>query len=172
MNLSRLRFIALSTLILLSLDLPISLVANAQDPSTTSGQSAPTVSATVPAKPKKVWTNDDVATSDPPTATKAKASSSVKVSDSSDKRAYDLRAKIEKLEAQLKETDKQLTDLKNFQAGEGNGNGARDLHKGYNMTPIPEQIQKLEQKKEQLQQQIDAAYDEARKRNIQPGQLR
>lgn len=83
-----------------------------------------------------------------------------------------MHAKLDKLTDQLKDADKQIEALKRFQAGESNGDAGRQLHKGYNMTPIPEQIERLERKKSQAQVQIDATYDEARKKGILPGQLR
>jgi len=40
------------------------------------------------------------------------------------------------------------------------------------MEPIPQQIQKLETRRQQLAEQIDALTDEARKKGIPPGELR
>lgn len=40
------------------------------------------------------------------------------------------------------------------------------------MTPVADQIQQLEDKKKQIQDQMDAVLDEARKKGIEPGQLR
>lgn len=174
MDLSLTRFLTISkTLFLLGLGSGIALSATrAQDTGPAPTPSSAAVPAPASAKPKKVWTNDDVAATDAPIAPKAKPSSNAKVPDSNEKLAHELRARIEKLEAQMKDTDSQLTELQNFQAGEGSGNAGRDPRKGYNRTPIPEQIEKLKQKKAQIQQQIEVAYDEARKKGIQPGQLR
>ena len=60
--------------------------------------------------------------------------------------ARTMRANLEKLAAQIKDADKQIGDLKRFQAGEQSGDAGRQLHKAYNTTPIPEQIAKLEEK--------------------------
>ena len=158
----------LRTPLLLALAWAAAVSAAPQDPSAASAPSAP------PAKQKKVWTNDDVQSASPAGAANSKspAASPAKSSDASGKLAELLRAKLEKLTARLQDTEKELNDLKNFQAGEGNGNAARQLHKGCNTEPIPEQIQKLEEKRQQLEEQISAVYDEARKSGILPGQLR
>jgi len=100
------------------------------------------------------------------------AASPAKSTDANAQLAGQLRSKLLKLQGQLQDSEKQLNELKSFEAGEGNGNAARQLHKGYNSEPIPEQMQKLAEKRQQLQGQIDALYDEARKKGILPGQLR
>lgn len=150
----------------------------AQDSASGSGSSGASGTAgaaqpAAPAKPKKIWTNDDVAAaggSNSP-ATKSKTDSA-SASDANAKLAKQLHDRLDKLEAQLRETEKQLTDLKNFAAGEGNGTAGRQLHKGYSMEPVPDQIAKLETRRQQLQQQINEVYDEARQKGILPGQLR
>ena len=86
--------------------------------------------------------------------------------------ASQLRVKLEKLQAQLKVVDTQLNDLKRFQAGELSGDAGRQLHKRYSSAPIPEQIAKLDEKRNHLQDQIEAIYEEARKKGILPGELR
>lgn len=125
-------------------------------------------------KPKKVYTNDDVQPAADGTAAAAKpahtATSSGKEPNA--ELARSMRAKLEKLEAQIKDADKQLDELKRFRAGETSGDASHQWNKGYNRTPIPEQIAKLEEKRSQLQVQVEAIYDEARKKGIQPGQLR
>ena len=67
---------------------------------------------------------------------------------------------------------KQIAKLKEFNAGEPLGTDERQLHKGYNMEPVDQQIQALEKKKAEAQAKIDALLDEARKKGIEPGQLR
>jgi hypothetical protein len=78
----------------------------------------------------------------------------------------------EKLQSQLKAVDTQLDELKRFQAGESSGDAGRQLHKRYSSAPIPEQIAKLKEKRNNLQGQIEAIYEQARKEGILPGQLR
>jgi cell division protein FtsB len=125
-------------------------------------------------KPKKVYTNDDVQPAPDGAAAAAKPARSTAPSgkEPNAELARSMRAKLEKLAAQIKDADKQIDDLKRFQAGETNGDASHQWHKGYNATPIPEQLAKLEQKRSQLQEQVEAIYDEARKRGIPPGQLR
>jgi hypothetical protein len=127
------------------------------------------------AKPKKIYTNDDVQPAAPDsTAAAAKPARSAAPSskEPNAELARSMRAKLEKLAAQINDADKQIDDLKRFQAGESNGDASHQWHKGYNTTPIPAQIAKLEQKRSQLQAQVEAIYDEARKKGILPGQLR
>ncbi len=125
-------------------------------------------------KPKKIYTDDDIqpSPSGPAAAAKPASSPAQPGKDPNGELARTMRAKLEKLAAQIKDADKQLDDLKRFQAGETNGDASHQWHKGYNATPIPDQIAKLEQKRSQLLGQVDAIYDEARKKGILPGQLR
>jgi hypothetical protein len=46
------------------------------------------------------------------------------------------------------------------------------LHKSYTMEPIQDQILKLEEKRKLVAAQMDAVLDAARKRGVEPGQLR
>jgi hypothetical protein len=124
-------------------------------------------------KPKKVYSNDDVRPAPSGTAAAQPAiANSQPGKDSHAELAGALRARLEKLSFRLKQTDGQIEDLQRFQAGESNGDASHQLHQGYNRTPIPEQIAKLEEKKRQLQAQVDLIYDQARKKGILPGQLR
>ncbi|HVH50488.1 MAG TPA: hypothetical protein VM781_02385 [Candidatus Bathyarchaeia archaeon] len=125
-------------------------------------------------KPKRVWTNDDFAPAGASAAPAAKAVSSPArpSNDANAQLASQLRGQLEKLQAQSKDTDQQLDKLKRFQAGERSGDAGRQLHKGYNTAPIPEQIAKLEEKRKHLQDRVEAIYEEARKKGILPGELR
>jgi hypothetical protein len=147
--------------------LGLGVVAVAQQPSD------PPPNTAAP-KPKKVYTNDDVqpAAPDGTAAAKPAPSAAPSSKEPNAELARSMRAKLEKLAAQIKDADKQIDDLKRFQAGETNGDASHQWHQGYNTTPIPGQIAKLEQKRSQLQAQVEAIYDEARKRGILPGQLR
>jgi len=136
-------------------------------------QPADTPSNTSEQKTKKVWTNDDFAPGS------ANATFAVKEADlrrstnhANAQLASQLRGKLEKLQAQRKDADQQLDELKRFQAGELSGDAGRQLHKRYNTAPIPEQIGKLEEKSTHLQDQIEAICEEARKKGILPGELR
>ena len=148
-------------------------IASGQQPTDTPSSTA-TSSSTANAKPKKVWTNDDVAQASPGVSVAAKGATSPAPSaaGANAQLATQLRVKLEKLQSQLKDVDRQLDELKRFQAGELSGDAGRQLHKRYNTTPIPEQMAKLEEKRNHLQDQIEAMYEEARKKGILPGQLR
>src|SRR5260221_12201875 len=124
-------------------------------------------------KPKKVWTKDNTHPSGgPPAAAKRSSPPSPAAKDGNAQLAKDLRGKLEKLNVQLKDTDKQIDDLKRFQAGETNGDSGRQVNRGLNRMPIAQQLEKLQAKHDQLQAQIAAIYDEARQKGILPGQLR
>jgi chaperonin cofactor prefoldin len=84
-----------------------------------------------------------------------------------------VRKQLEKLEKQLEEVSKQITDLKNFNAGEPSTNASGlQLDKSYQREPIEVQIRALQNKKRDLQSKIDTLYDEARKKGVEPGDLR
>jgi hypothetical protein len=144
--------------------------AKPADPSTTSTPPIPAPAA------KRVWTNDNL----------ADASGSVSVV--GDKRnpkyaitpaktgdpatAARIRQSLDKLQRQLDDVNKQLLGFKQFLEGETVSESGRDMSKGYSRTPVDQQIVKLQGKKKDLQEQIAALIDEARKKNIEPGQLR
>ena len=50
--------------------------------------------------------------------------------------------------------------------------GSTEIPTGYVRVPVNQQIPALEEKKKKLQGQIDDLLDEARKKGIEPGQLR
>ena len=141
-------------------------------------QSSPTPQEASPEtkKPKKVWTNDDVTgangavsvVGDPknkPRAAAAKPANAQYVAS--------VRKQLEKLQKQIDEVNKQLVDLKNFSEGDSSNNASGiKLGKHYNREPIEAQMQALQDKKKSLQVQIDALLDEARKKGVEPGQLR
>jgi hypothetical protein len=158
-----------------------SVRATAQDAGSAPSQPASAAPAsTTPAsatteKPKKVFTNDDVAAANanpPNVAAKPSTGKPAKSVEGDPRLAQSLRARLQKLEPQLKDTEAQLSDLKKFAAGETDGSASRDFHRGINRTTVPEQIAKLEQKRTALQTEIDSIYEEARKKGILPGQLR
>ena len=143
-------------------------VVSAQQPVDTAASNTPRP------KTKRVWTNDDFAavSADVAPATKAASLPVRPGNDANAQLARQLRGRLEKLQAQLQDADQQLDELRRFQAGELSPNAGRQLHKRYNTAPIPEQIAKLDEKRKQLQDQIEAIYDEARKKGILPGELR
>jgi len=135
------------------------------------------ISATNPKKPIKVWTNEDVtgmsgkhfaANGDP---RNAKVKTTPQAAPDS---AYisSVRKQLQDLQNKMAAADKELLSLKNFSEGEPVGTADREFHKSYNSQPIAQQMTNLEAKKVDLQSKIDALLDEARKKGVEPGQLR
>ncbi|MGB7281905.1 MAG: hypothetical protein WBE13_06555 [Candidatus Acidiferrum sp.] len=135
-------------------------------------------------KAKRVWTDDDMSklsgsvsvVGDSSSSADAKSSAelsgagSANSAQNSDVQYY--REQLRQLQAQLDATDKKIDDLRNFKGDNSSSSGGINPNKGYSMTPVADQIQQLEDKKKQIQDQIDAVTDEARKKGIEPGQLR
>lgn len=130
-------------------------------------------------KPKKVLTNEDVSNSPgkisvvgngqntPGNKPKAAATKTA-----NPQYVTSVRNQIEKLLKQIVDTDKQITDLKNFQSGEPSTNASGvELDKRYEREPIEVQIRALQDKKKDLQAKVDALYDEARKNGVESGEL-
>jgi hypothetical protein len=118
-------------------------------------------------KTKKVWTNDnlgDVSGSAISQVGDAKPASSQVVAS--------FRKQLATLQAQLAGIEKQIADLKSFSKGEAPGANGLQMHKRYTTEPVEDQVRKLEEKRKSLAAQIDAVFDAARKRGIEPGQLR
>lgn len=135
-------------------------------------------------KTKKVWTEDDVSkigggisvVGDPSTQGASKSSSKGGVTKSNNsaqnREIQDYREQLRQLQVRLEATDKKIEDLRNFKGENTTASGGINPHGRYTMTPIGDQIKQLEEKKKQIQEQIDAVTDEARKKGIEPGQLR
>lgn len=129
-------------------------------------------------KPKKVWTNDDLASTGGQLAKgkNAKAplqSPSLRNSAPDAQYIANTKKQLETLQGQLKDTEQQLSDLKDFQAGKPPATtGAYKINNGYNRVPVDQQISNLQNKRAQIQQKIDDLLDEARKKGVEPGQLR
>ena len=127
-------------------------------------------------KPKKVWTNDNVAGAKGAVSVVGDPNSKPKPSPpkpSNAQYAASVRKQLEKLQAQIDDIDKQLVDLKNFSEGEPSTSASGvKLDKSYNREPIEVQMRALQNKKKDLQSKTDGLLDEARKRGVEPGQLR
>jgi hypothetical protein len=143
----------------------------AQSSATSSSSAADTTAA-----PKKVWTNEDIAG--------AKGGVSV-VGDKrnlkyhagpaqpADAATVDrIKRSLQKLQTQVDDVNSKLKSYKQFQDGEGVSKGERDMSKAYSRTPVDQQMAQLLDKRKQLEGQIGDLWDEARKKNIDPGQLR
>jgi len=125
--------------------------------------------------PKKVWTNDDI-------------HSHAAVSVVGDKRNQNyhmtptpaadsatvsrIRKNLEKLTAQIDDTNQKLAALKKFEAGDDVKDPGPQINKGLNRVPVDQQIAQLEASKKKLEGQVSDLLDDARKRGIDPGQLR
>ena len=130
-------------------------------------------------KPKKVWTDDDLSKlkGDVSVVGNTNSSGRKTISHSEESpwgtgSAQQYRIRLAQLQAQMDQTDQKITELKNIESGSTSGNSGLQLHDGYNTIPLPDQIKSLEEKKQQIQAQMDALYDEARKNGIEPGDLR
>lgn len=153
---------------------------NAQDPATSPANQHPSpgpkdvaTSAPPTDKSKKVWTNEDL-----------KSSGSVSVIGDPKNQKYPMtkppdpatvakyRNMAQKLQSQLDDVNNQLKAYQDFSEGKSVSEGGRDFSRGYSRTPINQQIAKLQDKKKQLEAQLDAVYEESRKKGIESGLLK
>lgn len=144
----------------------------AQSPQT---QNPPASAPTDVKSTKKVWTNEEVGGLNSTVSvvgnSKAPAKSTPgKPADA--KYIADVRKQLQKLRSQLDDTNKELQDLKDFQAGKPASSSGYPLSKGYGRIPVDQQISNLEAKKKDLADKIDTLLDEARKKGVTPGDLR
>lgn len=154
--------------------------AAAQSPDSTSPPPpAPAQGSTPPAdvrKPKKVWTNENLSGANGPVSVVGDPKGKPKPASSkaaNDQYVAIVRQQLEKLQQQITDMDRQLVDLKNFSAGEPSTSASGiKLNKSYDREPIEVQIRALQEKRKDLQSQVDALLDEARKKGVEPGQLR
>jgi hypothetical protein len=129
-------------------------------------------------KSKKVWTNDDLgadagnAGSQAEDAKNTPTAKNAAVKPATPQEAAAFRKQLATLQAQLTSVAKQIAELKSFSKGETPGANGLQMHKAYTMEPVENQVQKLEDKRKSIAAQIDGVYDAARKRGIEPGQLR
>lgn len=153
----------------------------AASPSADSNSITPSASVATdsPAKApasKKVWTNENLGNANGKvsvvgdkrnqkyTATPDKPADPATVSH--------IRESLKKLQTQLDGVNLQLASFKEFQEGETVSKTDNEIPQGYTRVPVNQQIPVLEQKKKKLQGEIDDLLDEARKKGIEPGQLR
>jgi chaperonin cofactor prefoldin len=155
--------------------------ADAQSPDTASPppSPAPAQGSAPPAdapKPKKVWTNENLSGANGAVSVVGDPKSNAKTSSPKQVNAQyvaTVRKQLEKLQQQLADLDKQIEDLKNFSAGEPSTSASGlKLNKSYEREPIEVQIRALQKQKKDLKSQADALFDEARKKGVDPGQLR
>lgn len=135
-------------------------------------------------KPKKVWTNDELASvKGDVSVVGARSSSSSKdgnkqspspqgAANYQQKQIERYRKQIQQYQSQIDAIDVRIDQLKNFHGQNATPSGGVNPNEGYAMIPIDEQIKQLEAKKKQLQSKIDDTENEARKNGIEPGDLR
>jgi hypothetical protein len=127
-------------------------------------------------KTKKVWTNDDVSGLSGPVSVVGNSKNLGKggpEGTADGQYIANTRKELAKLHSQLDDTAKQLQDLQDFSEGKAPAaSSGYQINKGYNRVPVNQQITSLQDKKKQLQGKIDALVDEARKKGVQPGDLR
>jgi hypothetical protein len=131
-----------------------------------------------PKQSKKIWTNDNLSDAKGAVSvvgdSKAGSKSKTHPARPADAQyvAY-VRKQLEKLNVQMSEADKQVADLTNFSKGQSSTSASGiKLGKSYNREPVEVQIHALQEKKKDLQSKMGALLDEARKRGVEPGQLR
>jgi hypothetical protein len=162
----------------------LTVVEQSQESTATPAQSSPAQPPAEPAaadgerkKAKRVWTNENLGdahgtVSQVGVAKPAETGKPVTPKSSDARLITSFRKQLATLEAQMAGLDKQIADLKNFGKGEPTNANGLELHKRYTMESAEGQIRNFEVKKKELQAQIDAVFEVARKRGIEPGQLR
>jgi hypothetical protein len=124
--------------------------------------------------PKKVWTNDDLGGG---RSSNGGSKSNQKYQMTPSKPADPatvarLKANLEKLQGELDEVNRKLQAYKQFQEGEPVSIGGQEVKAGYIRTPVNQQMSGLQDKKKKLEGQLDDLWEEARKKGVEPGQLR
>jgi peptidoglycan hydrolase CwlO-like protein len=138
--------------------------------------------ATDKKKPKKVWTNDEIGSvkgnvsvvgdGNSPSAKTGQSQTSGSSNDARQQQIENYRNQIQGYKDQIDAIDKRIDQLKNFKAENTSPSGGINIHQGYNMVPLEDQVKQLEDKKKQLQSKIDDTEVDARKNGIDPGDLR
>lgn len=136
-------------------------------------------------KPKKVWTNDEISTAGGPgsisvvgntdpdsKSSKGSSDKTAPVERSRERQIANYRDRLHQLRNELESTEKKISDLRNFKADNTSAAGGINMNRRYSMTPLEDQVKQLEERKKQLQSQIDAVEDQARKSGVEPGDLR
>lgn len=145
-------------------------------PQASSPAATPASSKAIPNSPKRIWNNDNLSGAKGPVSVVGdKRSQNCPMSPNQPADAATvsrINKDLEKLQGQLDDVNKKLKSYKEFQDGEAVSKGERDLDKYYSRVPVDQQMAKLLDKKKELEGQIGDLYDEARKKGIDPGQLR
>jgi hypothetical protein len=133
-------------------------------------------------KPKKVWTNDEIRSvkagvsvvgDDRAPSLSAPTKEPASPSEQSRQKQVDsYRDRIREYQSQMDAIDQRIAQLKNFKADNTSPSGGINLHQGYDMVPLEDQVKQLEEQKKKLQAKLDDTEAEARKDGIEPGELR
>ena len=159
-------------------DLPASQSPGASQATDGSATSNDANTPAEPKKAKKVWTNENLtevsgsAISQIGGVKNGQTRKTGAERPASPQVVANLRKQLAAFQAQLTDIDKQIADLKSFSKGESSPANGLQMHKSYTMEPIQDQVLKLEEKRKILAAQMDTVFDTARKRGVEPGQLR
>jgi hypothetical protein len=136
-------------------------------------------------KPKKVWTNEEISTAGGPGSISVVGNADPNAKPFSredhtkavptqarDKQIAAYRERLKQLHNELEITEKKISDLRNFKAENTSASGGINMNRRYSMTPVEDQVKHLEERKRQLESQIESAEDQARKNGVEPGELR
>jgi len=174
-----LRSLSIPVLALVLAAIPAIAQTTDPNPAPAASKRQDSASSTDTKKGKKVLTNEDLSKSSGKisvvgnakdnTADKPKALSPKPVSP---RYVASVRSQIENLLKQIVDLDKQITDLRNFKAGEPTTNASGvEMDRRYEREPVEVRIRALERKKMGLQSKLDALYDQARKKGVASGEL-
>ena len=171
------RWLLTLVLLLVSLAAPSAAQTNGANSSGQSSSNAATpepASKPAPGTPKRVWTNDNLSeASRKISVVGAKSDQRYQLTKPADPATVErIRKELKKLQGQVEEIKKQLASYKEFQEGEAVSASGYQVDKGYGRIPVEQQMIMLGKKKKDLETQIDEQLDEARKKGIDPGQLR
>lgn len=168
--------------LLLSLLVVSVAAAQPQEPSEPAQGATPTATQDSSAspdatkKPKRVWTNDDIPASKNAASSNSDPKSKAQPSGAKPTNAgylASVKKQLDKYQSQIADIDKQLTDLKNFKDGEpSTGASGVKLNTKYQREPIEVQMRALQDQRKDLLAKLDALLDEARKKGVEPGDLR
>jgi hypothetical protein len=156
----------------------VALTASPQTPDPAPSQTPPAASDSsglAPAATRKVWTNDDVKGGKGGVSVVGNKGNQYHMSPAAPADAATIariKQSLEKLQTQLDDLNNKLKSYKQFQEGEPVSKGERDMSKGYSRTPVDQQMAQLLDKKKKLETEIGDLLDEARKKGVDPGQLR
>lgn len=146
---------------------------NAQDPPASPAAAQPASAAPAPEKNKKVWTNEDIKSSGPISVIGDPQPQKYPMTKAPDPALVaKYKASLQKLQAQLDDVNKQLQAYQDFKDGKTVSEGGQDFSHSYSRTPVTQQISKLQAKKKQLEDDMDALFEESRKKGIESGMLK